>query len=111
MSKQYAASSKDLPRMGVLLTFWFSLLTAYCLLDLCGSKETAPPAVRARALFGDEQRINEIVEILVAIFFICLNIKCFRSQTLESLENRRKRKKSGDWNAMLLPLGPKSKKF
>jgi hypothetical protein len=29
-------------------------------------------------LLGRGQRINEIVEILVAIFFICLNIKCFR---------------------------------
>jgi hypothetical protein len=43
-----------------------------------GSKETARPSLGSK-VFGDEQRINEIVEILVAIFFICLNIKCFRS--------------------------------
>jgi uncharacterized membrane protein len=29
-------------------------------------------------LFGRGQRINEIAEILVAIFFVCLNIKCFQ---------------------------------
>ena len=57
------------------------------------------------------QRINEIVEILVAIFFICLNINCFRLWALESLEKRRNKKKSGDRKSMLLPLGPKGKKF
>ena len=73
----------------------------------CGQK---PALGLDLTLSVGRQRINEIVEILVAIFFIWLNINCFRLWFSESLEKRRNQKKSGDRKTMLLLLGPKGKK-